>query len=72
MLINNLGFSAYLILKGYELDGKPNRDVKDGKFLLSINITKDNHDTLLREYTISEFSRFDNLIVNLKRMIPRY
>ena len=71
MLINNLGFSAFLVLKGYELDGKPNRD-KFGKFLYPVNIEQADHDMLLREFTTSDFSRFDSIIVNLKRMLPRY
>jgi len=72
MLINNLGFSGFLILRGYKLEGKPNRDSKDGKFLFSFNLDQDEHDNLLRQFTESDYSRFDNIIINLKRMIPRY
>lgn len=71
MLVNNLGFSAFLVLKGFKLEGKPNRD-KDGKFLFSIDIDQDKYDMMLKKFTESGYSRFDSIIVNLKRMLPRY
>ena len=71
MLITNLGFAAFLVLNGYTLAGSPNRDV-DGKFLFPIDITQDDHDKFLVAYAQSEYTKFDAIIVNLKRMLPRY
>lgn len=71
MLITNLGFAAFLLLKGYKLTGQPNRDL-DGKFLFPIDITKEDHDRLMMEYTQSDYSKFDSFVVNLKRLLPRY
>ena len=71
MLISNLGFASYLVLKGHKLTCPPNRD-KDGKFLFSIDLEKDYHDKLLTEYTQSEFCKFDAITVNLKKALPRY
>lgn len=69
MIVNNLGFSAYLIMNGYKLKSPPQRD-KD--FIFEFDITKEKYNILFAEYTGSSFSRFDNIIVNLKKSIPRY
>lgn len=72
MIITNLGFTAFLILKGHKLSGNANRDGKDGKFLFSIDIDNNIHDELLQEYTVSDFYKFDGIIVHLKKMLPRW
>lgn len=69
MRVNNLGFAAYLILNGFKLESPPGRD-KD--FIFEFNLTQEKHNILFSEYTGSSFSRFDNIVTNLKKSIPRY
>ena len=71
MLITNLGFSAFLILRGYKLSGSPNRG-SDGKFIFPIDIEQTDYDALMVKYVQSGYAKFDSIIVSLKRMLPRY
>lgn len=68
--ITNLGYAAYLMLKGYKLLEPPSR--KDGKFIFKFTIETDINHKMFYEYTTGEFSKFDGMIVNLKKTLPRY
>jgi len=70
-MITNLGFAAYLMMRGYKLLENPSRDI-DGKFQFKFDIAEERQSALLRKYANGSFARFDNQLVNLKRMIPRY
>ena len=59
------------MLRGYKLCGKPEKG-EQGKFAFYFEIDKDIHDQLFTDYCTNDFSKFDNIIVNLKRMLPRY
>ena len=69
--VSNLGFAGFLILRGFKLVGKPEKG-EQGRFVFFFEIEKDLCDQLLTEYCSGDFARFDNIIVNLKRMLPRY
>lgn len=68
--ITNLGYAAYLMLKGYKLLEPPSRH--DGKFIFKFTINSDINQQLFYEYTNGEFSKFDSMVVNLKKTLPRY
>lgn len=67
--ISNLGFAAYLMLKDKRLLSAPTKEADSGKFEFYFNITKDEYDILLHEYAIGDFSKFDNNLINLKKML---
>jgi len=69
--VSNLGFAGFLILRGFKLVGKPEK-AEQGRFIFFFEIEKDICDELLTEYFSGDFAKFDNIIVNLKRLIPRY
>ena len=69
--VSNLGFAGFLMLRGFKLIGKPIKG-EQGKFAFFFEIEKETHDQLFTEYCSGDYSRFDNIIVNLKRMLPRY
>ena len=70
-MVTNLGYAAYLMLKGYRLIEPPSRD-KDKKFIFKFDIEEEANKQLLHEYSTGDFAKFDSYIVNLKRMLPRY
>jgi hypothetical protein len=71
MRVSNLGYAAYLMLKDYKLLDTPTR-TEDGKFNFNFEIDEELNKKLLHKYSISDFSKFDNYLVTLKRMLPRY
>lgn len=71
MMISNLGFAAYLMLYDFKLDGTPEKDTS-GKFIFRFIIDEDVHDKLMKNYYNSDFAKFDSILVNLKRMLPRW
>jgi hypothetical protein len=66
--ISNLGFAAFLMLKEKRLLATPTKDT-NGKFEFYFDIAQDNYDALLHEYATSDFSKFDNNLINLKKML---
>ena len=71
MLVNNLGFAAYLLLKDYKLLSNPELDPLSNRFLFNFEIEDEKCKSLLYEYSISDFAKFDGFVLNLKRMLPR-
>lgn len=69
--ISNLGFAAYLLLKGYKLIGNPELDKASNRFIFNFEINKERHKELLYEYSMGDFAKFDSFVLNLKRMLPR-
>jgi hypothetical protein len=67
--ISNLGFAAFLMLKEKKLLAAPTKEVGNGKFEFYFNISQDDHDILLHEHATSDFSKFDNNLINLKKML---
>ena len=65
---SNLGFAAFLMLKGYVLVSQPMRDAQN-KFLFCFNINQEVANNLYYEYLNSEFNKFDNNVVTLKRTL---
>lgn len=59
MRVSELGFAAFLILKGYEL-----KEYKDGSFYFE---TERDIDSLRVEWINSDFAKFDKLLLDLKR-----
>ena len=70
MEFNNLGFTAYLVMIGYNLSKTPERD-KNGKFIFNVEIEENRSKELFLKYSTSRFSKFDAILMNLKRMMPR-
>ena len=68
--VNNLGLSAYLLLKGYKLSGSPEFEKNSNRFLFSFEITKEKYKEMLYEYSTGDFSKFDAFVLSLKRMLP--
>ena len=69
--VSNLGFSAFLLLNGFKLVGTPEKTDK-GKFNFYFEIDKEVYDSNFTEFCSGDFCKFDNNLVNLKRMLPRY
>lgn len=65
---SNLGFAAYLMIKGFELIRPPNKDV-NSKFVFQFNLPNEQANDLYYEYLNSDFQKFDNNLVSLKRML---
>lgn len=70
-MTTNLGYAAYLMLRGFKLTEPPSRD-ETGKFQFNFKIDEERDKVMLHSYSIGDFAKFDSCIVNLKRMIPRY
>jgi hypothetical protein len=68
--VNSLGFAAYLVMLGYKLSGPQERS-KTGKFIFNIEIDEDKSKELFLKYSSGRFSKFDAILMNLKRMMPR-
>jgi hypothetical protein len=66
--ISNLGFAAYLMLKNKKLLAAPTKE-STGKFEFYFNLSQDEYDSFLHEYATSDFSKFDNNLINLKKML---
>lgn len=66
----NLGYAAFLILKNYKLIEPAT--ICDKKFSLKFDIDETTDRQLFKEYTNSDHSKFDAIIVNLKKSLPRY
>lgn len=69
-MVSNLGYAAYLMLKGFKLLDTPTR-TSYGNFQFKFDITEDMNKALLHEYSTGDFSKFDAYLVTLKRMLPR-
>jgi hypothetical protein len=68
--VNNLGFAAYLVMLGHNLSRTPERD-KNGKFIFNIEVEEDKSKELFLKYSTSRYCKFDAILMNLKRMMPR-
>lgn len=71
MEFSNLGYAAYLMLRGFKLLEPPTRGI-DGKFIFKFKINEERNQTMFHSYSTGDFSKFDSNITNLKKMIPRY
>jgi hypothetical protein len=69
--VSNLGFAGYLVLLGHEFIEPPKKEI-DGKFAFTFDLSEESFDSLMARYCTSDFAKFDSIIVNLKRMLPRY
>jgi len=69
--VSNLGFAGFLIFKGFKLIDKPKKD-DGGRFAFFFELDQEECDNLMASYCSSDYCKFDNIIVNLKRMLPRY
>lgn len=69
--ISNLGLAAFLLMKEYKLLQNPTRE-SDGKFSFTFNVNGEELERLSYEYFSGNFSRYDNALVRLKKMLPRY
>ena len=67
--ITNLGFAAYLIMIGHKLVDAPYRDERN-QFIFKINIEESQIKELFYRYSQSKFSKFDSIVISLKRMLP--
>lgn len=67
--ISNLGFAAFLMLREKKLLATPTKEANNGKFEFYFNLSQDEHDTLLHEYVTGDFCKFDNNLINLKKML---
>ena len=67
--ITNLGFAAYLIMMGHKLVDAPYRDERN-QFIFKINIEESQIKELFYRYSQSKFSKFDSIVISLKRMLP--
>jgi len=63
---DDLAFSAYLRLKGYQLIKS---DQKGSKFLFSFELESKNTKQLIIEFVNSDFIKYYNEIKNLKKLI---
>jgi hypothetical protein len=68
--ISNLGFAAFLMLRDKKLISSPTKEL-GGKFEFYFDIQKTEYDKLLFDYTISDFAKFDNNLINLKKMLSQ-
>ncbi len=59
MKINELGFAAFLIVKGYKL-----KSHESGNFHFE---TEESEESLRVEWVNSDFAKFDKVILDLKR-----
>lgn len=66
--ISNLGLAAYLLLLKYEMSKEPTRE-ESGKFCFYFDIDESTLSKLYMKYKTSDFQKFDNAIVILKKKI---
>lgn len=69
--VSNLGLAAYLRMRGYKLSGNPTREV-DGRFSFVFIISAEMLEKLNYEYLNGNYAKYDNALVSLKKMLPRY
>ncbi|NPB00305.1 MAG: hypothetical protein GXO10_02925 [Crenarchaeota archaeon] len=71
MVVNDLGFAAYLLsIKQCELKNTPEID-PSGKFMIDIDIDEKTLQKYEWSYLSSDFKKFDNTLKFLKRALKR-